>query len=322
MSVKERLKSMPALGAEIAETGWAYHEGEFVPLADAKVSIATHALNYGTGIFEGIRAYWSPEREQLYAFRLRDHFVRMERSCRILRIALPGDADTLAALTLELLRRNEYRTDVYVRPLAYKAARSIKVALEGLRPAFSMFSFPIGAYMPTTGLKAKTSSWRRTPDNAIPARGKLTGAYINTALAVDEAHADDADEAIFLTDEGHVSEGGASNIFIVRNGELITPPGTADILEGLTRDSIMRIAQEHLGLRVVQREIDRTELYIADEVFFSGTGAQVAPCVAIDHRPVGIGAIGALTAEIAARYFAIARGDEHTYPEWRTPVFV
>jgi branched-chain amino acid aminotransferase len=321
MTVEERPKTMPAMAAEIDETSWAHHDGEFVRLADAKVSIATHALNYGTGVFEGIRAYWSSEHEQLYAFRLRDHFVRMERSCRILRIALPGDADALAALTLELLRRNEFRTDVYVRPLAYKAARSIKVALEGLRPAFSMFSFPIGDYLPTHGLAAKTTSWRRTADNAIPARGKLTGSYINTALAVDEAHGADADEAIFLTDDGHVSEGGSANIFIVRDGEVITPPGTADILEGITRDSIMRIARERLGLRVTERDIDRTELYSADEVFFSGTGAQVAPCVTIDHRQVGSGAIGPLTARIGELYFGVARGDDPAYPGWRTAVY-
>jgi branched-chain amino acid aminotransferase len=324
MTIAKRVPATPdrvAMVGEIAETSWAYHEGEFVKLGDAKVSIATHALNYGTGVFEGIRAYWSSEREELYAFRLRDHFVRMARSCRILRIALPGDPDQLAALALDLLRRNEFRTDVYLRPLAYQATRSIKVTLQGLRPAFSMFAFPIGDYLPTTGLIAKTTSWRRISDNAIPARGKLTGSYINTALAVDEAQGEAADEAIFLTEDGHVSEGGSSNIFIVRDGELITPPSTADILEGITRDSLMRVARDVLGLRVVERDIDRTELYLADELFFSGTGAQVAPCVAVDHRAVGTGAIGPLTTRIADRYYGIARGDDPAYPEWRTPVY-
>ncbi|HKW78031.1 MAG TPA: branched-chain amino acid transaminase [Candidatus Limnocylindria bacterium] len=319
--VEQRLAEVAAVGQEIAETSWAYHEGGFVRLADAKVSIATHALNYGTGVFEGIRAYWNAAHEQLYVFRLRDHFVRMQRSCRILRIALPGDPDALSALVVEMLRKNEFRTDVYVRPLAYKAARSIKVALDGLRPAFSMFSFPIGAYLPTGGLAATTTSWRRTADNAIPARGKLTGAYINTALAVDEAHDADADEAIFLTDDGHVSEGGGSNLFIVRDGKLATPPVSADILEGITRDSIMRLARERLGIEVVEREIDRTELYLADEVFFCGTGAQVAPCVEIDHRPVADGKVGALTKRIGDTYFAIARGDDESHPEWRSPVY-
>ncbi len=320
-TIDEKLASIPALGTEIAETSWAFHDGEFVRLADAKVSIATHALNYGTGVFEGIRAYWNTSREQLYVFRLRDHFARMERSCRLLRIRLPGDPDALAALTLDMLRKNEYRTDVYVRPLAYKAARSIKVALDGLRPGFSMFSFPLGAYLPTNGLTASVVSWRRTPDNAIPARGKITGAYINTALATDEAHDEDADEAIFLTQEGHVSEGGSSNLFVVRDGELATPPVTADILEGITRQSIITLARERLGLRVIEREIDRTELYVADEVFFCGTGAQVAPCVSIDHRTVGDGRIGRITQRIGDIYHAVAHGDDAAHPEWRTAVY-
>ena len=320
-TIDHKLATMPALGVEIAETSWAFHDGEFMRLADAKVSIATHALNYGTGVFEGIRAYWNAAHEQLYVFRLREHFARMERSCRLMRTKLPGDPDALAALTLDLLRRNEYRTDVYVRPLAYKAARSIKVALDGLRPGFSMFAFPLGAYLPTNGLTASVVSWRRTPDNAIPARGKITGAYVNTALATDEAHDEDADEAIFLTQEGHVSEGGSSNLFLVRDGELVTPPVTADILEGITRQSIMRIARERLGLRVVEREIDRTELYVADEVFFCGTGAQVAPCGSIDHRTVGDGTIGRTTQRLGDLYYALAHGDDEAYPEWRTAVY-
>ena len=319
-TIDEKLAAIPALGTEIDETSWAFHEGEFRRLADAKVSIATHTLNYGTGVFEGIRAYWNAEQEQLYAFRVRDHYARMRRSAAMMRTPLPGEPDALAALTIELLRKNGLRTDVYVRPLAYKAARSIKVALAGLRPAFSMFVFPLGAYLPTDGLTASVVSWRRTPDNAIPARGKLTGAYINTALATDEAHAKDADEAIFLTEDGHVSEGGSSNIFIVREGVLATPPVTADILEGITRDSVMTLARE-LGYTVVEREIDRTELYLAEEVFFCGTGAQVAPCVMIDRRAVGDGRIGPIAKRIGDLYFAIARGDERSHAEWRSAVF-
>jgi branched-chain amino acid aminotransferase len=285
------------------------------------VSIATHALNYGTGIFEGIRAYWNPEQEQLYVFRLRDHFERMAASCRVLRIELPGDADALSELVVELLRRNEVRSDAYIRPLAYKAARSIKVALTDLRSAFSMFTFPLGDYLPTTGLTAKTASWRRISDDSIPARAKITGAYVNTALAVDEAHEANADEAIFLTRDGHVSEGGSANLFLVRDGELITPPGTDDILEGITRDSLLRLAREELGLRVTERSVDRTELYVADEVFFCGTGAQVAPCVKIDARTVGTGTIGPVSHALADLYMAIARGDDRRHEDWRTAVY-
>ena len=245
-SVHER-KETATIGTEIAETGWAYQDGVFKKLADAHVSLATHALNYGTGVFEGIRAYWNAGQEQLYVFRLQEHFDRMRGNCRLLRIELPGDSAMLAEVTLELLRRNEFRTDVYIRPLAYKAARTIKVALHDLRSGFGMFAFPIGAYMPTTGLAARTSAWRRTSDDAIPARGKLTGAYINTALAVDDAHDAGADEAIFLTQGGHVSEGGSANLFMVRDGQLITPSVTDDILEGITRDVIITLARRTPG---------------------------------------------------------------------------
>ena len=320
-SVHEKSKETAAIGTEIPETGWAYQDGVFKRLADAHVSLATHALNYGTGVFEGIRAYWNAGQEQLYVFRLREHFDRMRGNCRLLRIALPGDSAMLADVTLDLLRRNEFRTDVYIRPLAYKAARSIKVALHDLRDGFGMFAFPIGAYLPTSGLAARTSTWRRTADDSIPARGKLTGAYINTALAVDEAHDANADESIFLTRDGHVSEGGSANLFMVRDGELITPAVTDDILEGITRDVIMTIAREELGLTVTERAIDRTELFIADEVFFCGTGAQVAPCVKVDGRVVGDGTIGPVARRIGEVYYALARGDDKRHTEWRTAVY-
>ena len=320
-SVVEGTAAAPAPTAEIPEVGFAYLDGAFVPFADAKVSIATHALQYGTGVFEGIRAYWDPKQEQLSVFRLVEHFARMERSCKILRIALPADAAGLAALAVELLRRNDFRADVYLRPFAYKASRVVKVTLGGLRDGFAMYAFPMGAYLPVGGLTACTTSWRRTSDDAIPARGKLTGSYLNTAFAVDEAHERDADEAIFLTRDGHVSEGGGSNLFMVRDGVLVTPAVTDDILEGITRDTIATLARESLGLTLVERPIDRTELYIADEVFFCGTGAQVAPCVKIDGRTVGAGVIGPVAKAIGERYFAIARGDDPAHPEWRTAVY-
>jgi len=310
----------PSPHAEMAETGIAYLDGEFLPFGEAKLSIAAHVVNYGTGIFEGIRAYWNAGREELYVFRCREHFERMARSCRILRVELPGTPGELVETTRELLRRNSFRTDVYVRPLAYKSGRVMKVALAGIRDGFALYAFPVGAYLPVDGLKAAVSSWRRIPDNAIPARGKLTGAYINTALAVDDVAGKGADEAIFLTEDGHVSEGGGANLFLVRDGVLVTPPVTADILEGITRDAILVVGRE-AGLRVVERAIDRTELYVADEVFFSGTGAQVAPCVSIDGRPVGTGRIGPVARRLAERYFAIARGDDRAYPEWRTAVY-
>jgi len=313
------VKTGPAPANEIPETGTAYLDGAFVPFADARVSIATHALQYGTGVFEGIRAYWNPKQEQLYVFRLREHFERMTRSCRIVRIELPGDADQLSAIVVELLKRNAFKSDVYIRPLAYKAARVVKVALHGLRDGFGIYAFPMGGYLSTGGLAAFTTSWRRISDEAIPARAKVTGAYINTALAVDEAAEHGAEEAIFLTTGGHVSEGGGSNLYMVRDGVLVTPPVTDDILEGITRQTIVALATE-LKIRVVERQIDRTELFVADELFFCGTGAQVAPCVKVDGRPVGGGAIGPVAKAIGDLYFAIARGDDARHPEWRTAV--
>jgi branched-chain amino acid aminotransferase len=310
----------PSPATEIPETGVAYLDGEFLPLADAKISIAAHVINYGTGVFEGIRAYWNAAQEELYGFRLREHFERMERSCRLIRVSLPGSADDLVETTRDLLRRNRFRTDVYVRPLAYKGGRVMKVALEGIRDGFAIYSFPTGAYLPTDGLKAAVSSWRRVGDNAIPARGKITGAYVNTSLAVDDVSAKGADEAIFLTESGHVSEGGGANLFIVRDGTLITTPPTADILEGITRECVLVLARE-AGMKVEEREIDRTELYIADELFFTGTGAQIAPCVSVDARPVGTGKIGPVARAIGDRYFAVARGDDRAHPEWRTAVY-
>jgi len=313
------VKSGPPPANEIPETGTAYLEGAFVPFADAKVSIATHALQYGTGVFEGIRAYWNPKQERLYVFRLREHFERMHRSCRIVRIELPGDADELSAIVVELLRRNAFTSDVYIRPLAYKAARVVKVALHGLRDGFGIYAFPMGGYLSTGGLAGYTTSWRRISDEAIPARAKVTGAYINTALAVDEAAEHGAEEAIFLTIGGHVSEGGGSNLYLVRDGTLVTPPVTDDILEGITRQTVITLAKE-LKISVVERQIDRTELFVADELFFCGTGAQVAPCVKVDGRPVGGGAIGPVAKAIGDLYFAIARGDDARHPEWRTAV--
>lgn len=310
----------PSPAAEIAETGVAYLDGQYLALAEARISIAAHVVNYGTGIFEGIRAYWNAAHEQLYLFRCREHFERMARSGRLLRIALPGSPDELVAITRELLRRNRFQTDVYVRPLAYKSGRVMKVALAGIRDGFALYAFPVGAYLPVDGLKAAVSSWRRIADNAIPARGKLTGAYLNTSLAVDEANVRGADEAIFLTDDGQVSEGGGANLFIVRAGELVATPVTADILEGVTRDCVLTLARE-AGLSVVERPIDRTELYVADEVLFTGTGAQIAPCVSIDGRAVGSGKVGPVARTLAERYFAVARGDEAAHPEWRTAVY-
>ena len=308
-----------AFAANDAE--WCYHGGELQRLGEVRLSPATHALNYGTGVFEGIRAYWSEERGTLQVLKLREHYERFEKSCRLLRLDMPHTVDELCDVTLEILRRNAPREDTYIRPLAYKAAESVGVNLKG-RSELSIFTVPMGNYVELTGLKCCVSSWRRTPDNAIPARAKCTGSYVNTALAVDQAHRAGYDDAIFLTQDGQVSEASAANIFLVRKGELITPPVTADILEGITRDAVMELAEKELRIPVVEREVGRTELYAADEVFLSGTGFQIAPVTEVDDRPVGTGSIGPVAERLQELYFKAARGGWDAYADWTVAVEV
>ena len=301
---------------------YAFFEGKFVPIEEAKVSIMTHAFNYGTGCFEGIRAYWNEEEEQLFLFRLREHYERLHRSCRIMRIELPYSVERLGEITVELLRREGYREDTYIRPLAYKATEVVGVRLHDLEDAFALFAVPFGKYIEKEeGAKVCVSSWRRISDNAIPARAKITGAYVNSALSKTEAMLNGFDEAIVLNQDGHVSEGSAENLFIVRGGKLITPPVTANILEGITRATVIQIARDELGIETVERPIDRTELYIAEEAFFCGTGVQIAAIAEIDHRPVGAGKIGPVVSKLRDLYFDIVRGKVEKYRHWCTPVY-
>ncbi|HWE61885.1 MAG TPA: branched-chain amino acid transaminase [Chloroflexota bacterium] len=304
------------------DQGYAYFEGRIVPLAEANVSIATHALNYGTGCFEGIRGYWNEEQGQLYVLKLREHYQRMLRSTRVLKIKLEQSADELCAVTLEMLRRNAFRSDVYIRPLAFKSGRMIKVALTNIPDSFAVFAVPMGDYIDTTrGLRVTISGWRRVEDNAIPARAKVTGAYVNMALAVDDALAAGYDETIMLTNDGHVAEGSSSNLFMVADRTLVTSPVSEDILVGITRAAIAELARD-LGLPLVERRIDRSELYMADELFYCGTGVQVAHIGEIDGRPIGLnGQRGPVVEQLQARYLAACRGRIAEYAHWRTPVY-
>jgi len=306
------------------ETNWCYFKGEIMPLADAKVSVATHALNYGTACFEGIRAYWNNDQQQMYVLKMREHYQRFLRNCGLIKIKLNQTVEDLCNITLEVLRKNQYKQDVYIRPLAFKATPTIKLMLSGLEDEVTIYTFPMGNYVDiSSGLNVSISSWQRINDNAIPARGKICGAYVNSALAVDDALQAGFDEAIFLTKDGNVSEGSSCNLFIIRGKELITPAVTEDILEGITRAAIIELvsAEEDLGLRVIERPIDRSELYQADEVFFCGTGVQVSPVTRIDDRAIGNGTPGKFTLEIQKRYFAAARGDNDKYMHWVTPVY-
>lgn len=301
---------------------FAHFEGKFVPIEDAKISIMTHALNYGTGCFEGIRAYWNEEEEELYVFRMPEHYHRLRSSCKILLIDLPYTVEDLGNLTLELLRREGYRMDTYIRPLAYKSQEGIGVRLKGIEDSFALFAVPFGRYLQKEeGARVCVSSWRRIYDTSLPARAKCTGAYINSALCKSEAETNGFDEAIVLTRGGSVSEGSAENLFMVRNGALVTPSVTSDILEGITRETVIHLAREELGIAVEERTIDRTELYICDEAFFCGTGVQIAAIASIDNRPVGKGSIGPITQRLRQLYFGIVRGKVAKYRHWCTPVY-
>jgi len=299
----------------------AFFEGELVPLEQARVPITTHAFNYGTGCFEGIRAYWNPEQRQLFAFRLGDHMRRLADSARILKLDFDMEIEQLCAVALELLARNGFEEDAYLRPIVYKSEHTIKVALTGLATSFCMYAIPMGAYLDIDrGLSLTISAWRRIGDNAVPSRAKPTGAYVNAAMASDEARQRGVDEAIMLTGDGHVAEASSANVFVVRDGELVTPEAADDILVGITRDSVMRIAQRQ-GIPVRERRVDRSELFAADEVFLCGTGVQIAPVTNIDGRRIGSGKPGRVTVELQERYLAIVRGMTEDFAEWRLPVY-
>ena len=298
-----------------------YFHGGYVPLGEAKISIMTHAFMYGTGVFEGIRAYWNPEEKQLYALRVKEHIVRLRNSSKIMLMADLPSVDEFTEIVLEVLRKNHFEEDTYVRPSVYKDTEAIGVRLHGLTHDFYVLSVPMGDYIDTEkGIDTCTVSWRRTSDTSIPSRSKITGSYVNPAFSKTEAMLNGFDEAIVLTSDGHVAEGSAENLFMVRDGVLITPPVSEDILEGITRAGIMEIAT-FLGIPVKERNIDRTELYIADEVFLCGTGAQVSPVASVDHRPVGDGHVGPVSRKVGKTYFDAVRGRMPEFKHWVIPVY-
>ena len=301
---------------------WVYLDGEFKRYADARFGLMTHALHYGTGVFEGIRGYWSPEHEQLFVLKLREHFARMQRSVKILKLKIPMSLDELCKTAIELVRKNNFRQDIYLRPLAFKSSEEIGVRLHNLKDSFAMYVTPFGNYVDIErGIRCMVSSWRRVDDNAAPARAKITGIYVNSALAKTEAMESGFDEAIMLTHDGHVCEGSAENIFLVRDGKVFTPPTSDNILEGLTRLGMMELLRDELDLEVIERSIDRSELYVADEIFLCGTGAQVSPVIDVDHRPVGDGRVGPVVSQLQKLYFDIVRGRTSKYRHWLTPVY-
>ncbi len=301
---------------------YAYFRKQIVPLEEANVNIMTHALNYGTGCFEGIRGNWNPEHEQLYLFKMREHYERLKRSARILRIEISESVDELCEITTEMVRRSDFQQDVYIRPIAYKSGSVIGVRLHGddLADDLSIFVAPFGNYLADGGVRCCTSSWRRVPDTSIPGRAKVTGIYVNSALAHTEAQDRGYDEAIMLTQEGNVSEGPGENIFIVSGGQLVTPSPAEGILIGITRNTVMELARREFGIETIERQIPRSELYTAEECFMTGTAAHLTPVIEVDNRLIGDGKTGPLTEKLGALYRDIIRGNQPAYRDWCTPV--
>ena len=297
-----------------------YFEGDWVPMRDAKVSVMTHAFMYGTATFEGIRAYWNADQGRLYGLKLRDHVERIRQSCRILLMKDVPSVDELTRLIVETVRRNAFREDVYIRPSFYKSTRAIGVRLHELDNELYIVALPFGNYIDTeSGVRVMTSSWRRNPDDALPARGKIVGGYVNMAFQKSEAELNGFDEAIVLTADSHVNEASAANVFVVRDGVALTPPVSDDLLEGVTRKALLELLANE-GIPTEIRSIDRSELYVADEAFLCGTGVQVSPIIEIDHRPLGSGKVGPIGRLVRDRYFDAVRGKLPEYSHWLTPI--
>ena len=301
---------------------YAFFEGKFVPLSEAKLGIMTHAFNYGTACFEGIRGNWNAEQEQMYIFRIADHYRRLLKNGTVLKMEIPYGVDELCQFTLQLTEMCGYREDIYIRPILYKSSEEVGVRLHNLTDSFLLFATPFGAYLDISkGARCCVSSWRRVDDNMIPPRAKITGLYVNSALAKTEAVENGFDEAIMLTHEGHVSEGSGENIFLVMDGKLVTPPSSDNILIGITRDTVIALAREELGIDTVERSIDHSELYTADECFMTGTAAHVTPVTEIDRRKVGTGQIGEVSRRLQELYFDVILGKNQKYLGWCTPAY-
>jgi branched-chain amino acid aminotransferase len=301
---------------------FAFFKGKIVPIEEAKVSVVTHALNYGTGVFGGLRGYWNADEEQLFVFRPHDHFERFVQSGQLIRIQLRYTPDELVQILGDLLRTENYRENCYIRPLAFKSSETIGVRLHDLEDDFTMFSLPFGSYIEDEeGAHVCFSAWRRVEDNAIPARGKIVGAYANSALIKTDAVLSGYDEALVLNEDGHVSEASAANLFVIRKGVAITPPVHSNVLEGIVRRSIMQLLREEMDIEVVERDIDRTEVYLADEAFLCGTGVQLVAVTKIEHRPIGTGSLGPITHQLRDLFFNIVSGRVPRYRDWLTPIY-
>lgn len=299
-----------------------FYKGRVVPYSDVKFGVLTHAMNYGTAVFGGLRAYWNDDEKQLFVFRPHDHFKRFLQSAKLLCMDLHTSGDDLVKGLADLIRTEEHHEDLYIRPLAFYSDQIIGVKVHDLTAESSIVVIPFGVYNKNEeNMHVTVSSWRRIDDNSIPARGKIAGAYVNSAFIKTDAVRAGFDEAIVLNADGHVSEGSAANFFMLRNGVLSTPPITDNVLEGITRRTVMQLIRDELRMEMLERPIDRTELYLADEMFFCGTGAQISAITRVDHRPVGTGKMGDITARLRKMYFDVVRGRVAKYRDWCYPIY-
>ncbi len=299
----------------------AYFQKRIVPLEEARVGVMTHAFLYGTAVFEGVRGNWSEDRGETLIFRPVEHFQRLKQSAHIMHIGLPQSAAELSDICSQVVATCGFREDVYIRPIAYKSGEVIGPRLDGVDDDFMVFAIPFGNYLDLdAGIRCQTSTWRRVPDTSIPARAKVNGLYVNSALAKTEAIENGFDEAIMLNDDGHVSEGSGENLVIIRHGRLITPERSDNVLEGITLDSVCQLAKDELGMEVIERTVDRSELYIADECFLTGTAAHISPVIEVDRRAVGGGTTGTVTKKLQTLFFDIIRGRNAKYASWVTAV--
>lgn len=300
----------------------AYYRGRVVPYADARLGLLTHALNYGTAVFGGLRGHWNEPEQELFVFRPLDHFRRFLDSARLLRMELGLTPSDLWKGLRTLLREQEMRTDCYIRALAFYGDETLGVRLHGLTPEVSIVALPFGHFVSNDeNAHACISSWQRISDNVLPARGKIAGGYVNSALAKSDAQLAGFDEALVLNDDGHVCEGSVENLFVVRGGVVVTPPVTQDILEGITRRSVIQILRQDFGVEVVERPIDRTEVYLADEVFLTGTGVQIVAVTRVDNRAIGSGRMGAITERLRRVLADVVRGRDPKHRDWCAAVF-
>ena len=301
---------------------YAYFKGKIVPFGEAKISIMAHAFNYGTGVFEGIRGYWNGGKNQLYILKLREHYERLQRSAVSLKIDLKHSLEEMIDLTVELARQNGYKEDIYIRPIGYKSAEKIGLGLTGIEDDFCIFLAPFGNYLDVSkGIKVCISSWRRIAPHSLPQGAKMTGAYINSSLAKAEAVEKGMDEAILLSPDGTVAEGSGENIFMVKDGKIVTPPLTEIILPGITRVALLELADNELKVETIERHIKLDELFKVDELFFCGTGAQISPIVEVDGKKIKDGKVGPITARLQEVYFKAVKGNDPRYSDWLTPVY-